>query len=109
MLCRAVLQVAELFDVDVPIADILNSNSSSNAGVPSSPTAAAAAAAAAGAVSAAAGGGDSASAAVLLRDVAYLDTAVTVVDAHQMMTNLHSIYTFRVSAGTLGDTLHACT
>jgi hypothetical protein len=92
------LQVAELFDVDVPIADILEGNSSSsNAEGQGTPTAAAAAVVAAGAVSAAAGGGDSASAAVLLRDVAYLDTAVTVIDAHQMMTNLHSIYTFRVS------------
>jgi G3E family GTPase len=38
---------------------------------------------------------------VLLRDVAYLDTAVTVVDAHQLMHNLHSIHTFRVSGGNL--------
>jgi G3E family GTPase len=51
-------------------------------------------------VAAAAGGGDSAAAAVLLRDVAYLDTAVTVVDAHQLMANLHSIYTFRVGTAS---------
>jgi hypothetical protein len=92
------VQVAELFDVDVPITDILNNSSSSSNDGP----AAAAAAAAAAAVSAAAGGGDSAAAAVLLRDVSYLDTAVTVVDAHHMLANLHSIHTFRVSLFLLG-------
>jgi N-acetylglucosamine kinase-like BadF-type ATPase len=84
-----VLQVAEMFEVDLPITDIINSSSSSEGP-------AAAAAAAASAVSAAAGGGDSAAAAVLLRDVSYLDTAVTVVDAHHMLAHLHSIHTFRV-------------
>jgi G3E family GTPase len=78
------LQVAEIFSADVAVDDVVNSVSDN-----------AAAAAAAGAV-AAAGSGGAAAAAVLLRDVAYLDTAVTVVDAHQLMHNLHSIHTFRV-------------
>jgi hypothetical protein len=92
-----------MFDVDVPIADIIASGSNSSSSNPTAATPAAAAAAAAGAVAAAAGGGDSAAAAVLLRDVAYLDTAVTVVDAHQMAANLHSIYTFRVRATSWGE------
>jgi G3E family GTPase len=84
------LQVAEIFSADVPVDMNINSSSGDDGSAGDS-----AAAAAAGAV-AAAGSDSAAAAAVLLRDVAYLDTAVTVVDAHQLMHNLHSIYTFRV-------------
>jgi hypothetical protein len=83
------LQVAEIFSADVPIDTCGDGATSCGA-----------AEAAAGAV-AAAGSGGAAAAAVLLRDVAYLDTAVTVVDAHQLMHNLHSIHTFRVSEGSI--------
>lgn len=75
------LQVAEIFAVDVPIDQMLveaapaasNNGGSSGGGSNGVP---AAAEAAATAVTAAAGGDSSAAAAVLLRDVAYLDTAV---------------------------------
>jgi hypothetical protein len=86
LLLLLLLQVAEIFSADVPI-DTCSSSSATPCG---------AAEAAAGAV-AAAGSGGAAAAAVLLRDVAYLDTAVTVVEAHQLMHNLHSIHTFRAS------------
>ncbi|KAF6262136.1 CobW/HypB/UreG, nucleotide-binding domain-containing protein [Scenedesmus sp. NREL 46B-D3] len=78
------MQVAELFSADVPLDTTSGSDD---------------AAAAAGAVTAA-GSGGAASAAVLLRDVARLDTAVTVVDAHQLLHNLHSIHTVRGELAT---------
>jgi hypothetical protein len=65
------LQVAEIFAADVPIAELLLNSSGDG---DSSSVAAAAAAA----IAAAAGGSSSSvAAAVLLRDVAYLDTAVS--------------------------------
>eukprot|EP00775_Hariotina_reticulata_P008668 gene8670-8849_t len=69
------LQVAEIFAADVPV-DLPGpgANNSTSAEVEATSCSAAAS---------------------LLRDVAYLDTAVTVVDAHQLMHNLHSIHTFR--------------
>ncbi|KAF8071330.1 yciC [Scenedesmus sp. PABB004] len=73
------LQVAEIFDADAPLGG--------------------------GAAELDGGGaGGSARAARALRDVAYLDTAVTVVDAHALLVNLRSIHTFRSAlAADTGD------
>jgi hypothetical protein len=75
-------QVAEIFSADVPVGDLPQPGP--RAATSSDPAAA-----------------SSTAAAALLRDVAYLDTAVTVVDAHQLMHNLHTIHTFRVSSTLL--------
>lgn len=80
-IAAAGLQVAEMFCADV---ELLGASS------------AAAAADGASGSNAASLAASTARAALLLRDVARLDTAVTVVDAAQLMANLHSVHTFRV-------------
>jgi hypothetical protein len=98
--------VAEIFHADVPVAEFLSpqqqpgaDGSSGSDGAAAGTAEAAAATPAAAAVDAQARA-EAEAAALLLRDVAFLDTTVTVVDAHELLRNLHSIHTFRV--GVLG-------